>query len=50
MLDPSHWSREAYRGRGKRTSLRSPARQEVDAAAGDFITPWIEAWQLERVS
>jgi hypothetical protein len=31
----------------RRTTLGQEAR--VRARFGDFITPWIEEWQLERV-
>jgi hypothetical protein len=34
----------------KRPAPNSGADCWVRACFGDFITPWIEAWQLERVS
>ncbi len=34
----------------ERPAPNSGADYWVRARFGDFITPWIEAWQLERVS
>jgi hypothetical protein len=34
----------------ERPAPNSGSDYRVRARFGDFITPWIEAWQLERVS